>query len=186
MDAVCNCHAAALRSAPAGSPVIAVVGAPNSGKSTLFNALTGSRVQEGNWPGTSVEVSRGTWRVGERPYDLIDLPGAYSLEPASPDEAFTRSMLLDAPPDLVLVAVDAAALGRALYLVSQLLEHEMRVVVALTKSDLAPGVDTGLLADRLGVPVVDVDPRHRRRLQDLAPVVTSALGDQPRRHRRTP
>lgn len=186
MAAVCNCHDAAWRSAPAGSPVITVVGAPNSGKSTLFNALTGSRVQEGNWPGTSVEIARGTWRVEGHTLDLIDLPGAYSLEPASPDEAFTRSMLLDAPPDLVLVAVDADALGRGLYLVSQLLEHELRVVIALTKTDLAPGIDTALLAERLGVPVVAVDPRRRRHLADLAPVITATLNATPQRLRQAP
>ncbi|MDO5511316.1 ferrous iron transport protein B [Corynebacterium sp.] len=185
MAAVCNCHDAALRSAPAGSPVIAVVGAPNSGKSTLFNALTGSRVQEGNWPGTSVEIARGTWSAG-RPLDLIDLPGAYSLEPASPDEAFTRDMLLGTPPDLVLVAVDATALARGLYLVSQLLEHELRVLVALTKTDLAPDIDASVLEQRLGVPVVAVNPRLRRRLDDLAPAVVAALDTPPTRLRQAP
>lgn len=186
MSALPSCHAAALRSAPVGSPVVAVVGAPNSGKSTLFNALTGSRVQEGNWPGTSVDVARGEWRPGGTPLDLIDLPGAYSLEPASPDEEFTRDMLLDDPPDAVLAVVDASALARGLYLVSQLLEHRLRVVVALTKTDVADPVDAAALSAAAGVPVVAVNPRHRRHLADLGPVVETALEQEPRALRPSP
>lgn len=181
-----GCHGPALRSAPPGSPVVAVVGAPNSGKSTLFNALTGSRVQEGNWPGTSVDVARGEWRPGGTPLDLIDLPGAYSLEPASPDEEFTRDMLLDDPPDAVLAVVDASALARGLYLVSQLLEHELRVVVALTKTDVADPVDTAALSAATGVPVVAVNPRQRRHLAELGPALEAALGREPRALRSAP
>ncbi|WP_291340922.1 ferrous iron transport protein B [Corynebacterium sp.] len=181
-----GCHGPALRSAPVGSPVVAVVGAPNSGKSTLFNALTGSRVQEGNWPGTSVDVARGEWRPGGTPLDLIDLPGAYSLEPASPDEEFTRDMLLDDPPEAVLAVVDASALGRGLYLVSQLLEQELRVVVALTKTDVADPVDTAALAAAVGVPVVAVNPRQRRHLSDLGPALEAALEREPRALRSAP
>ncbi|MDO5669505.1 MAG: ferrous iron transport protein B [Corynebacterium sp.] len=185
MNAPC-CHDGALRSAPEGSPVIAVVGAPNSGKSTLFNALSGARVQEGNWPGTSVEISRSTWHTAARPFDLIDLPGAYSLDPVSPDEAFTRDMLIDAPPDLIIVTVDATALARGLYLVTQLLERNLRVLIAVTKADLAPGINITELATRLDAPVVDVDPRHRRGLDALAPAVEKALAEEPRRRRNAP
>lgn len=197
MPATQNCHGSALRLAPAGSPVITVVGAPNSGKSTLFNALTGSRVQEGNWPGTSVDVARGSWTVRDATdatdatagtvYDLIDLPGAYSLDPVSPDEEFTREMLLDEEaPDAVIAVVDAANLGRGLYLVAQLLEHELRVVVALTKTDMAPHVDVPALAARLGVDVIPVNPRQRRRLDDLAPALADALGTTAQARRAAP
>ena len=85
----CKCSDTGLKTAPEGAPIIALIGAPNSGKSTLFNGLTGARVQMGNWPGTSVEISRGAWDN----YDLIDFPGAYSLDAHSPDEAFTRAMI---------------------------------------------------------------------------------------------
>ncbi len=76
----CHCESHG-KTAPAGSPVIALVGAPNAGKSTLFNGLTGAKARMGNWPGTTVEVSRGAWKVGETTYDVIDFPGAYSLDP---------------------------------------------------------------------------------------------------------
>lgn len=97
--------------AGAGAPVVALAGSPNSGKSTIFNALTGARVTMGNWPGTTVEVARGIWRAqaGQAPgqgastqtdpellITLIDLPGAYSLDPLSPDEALTRQLVGDA------------------------------------------------------------------------------------------
>ena len=105
-----SCHDCAGASpAPAGSPVIALVGAPNSGKSTLFNALTGAKAQMGNWPGTTVEVSRGAWKAGDVTYDVIDFPGAYSLDAMSPDEELTREMLINREseerPDLSLIHI---------------------------------------------------------------------------------
>jgi ferrous iron transport protein B len=109
-----SCHGDSAR--PTGdvhAPVVALAGAPNVGKSTLFNALTGARRAVGNWPGTTVEVGRGAWPLhGDGPGEvrLIDLPGAYSLDPLSPDEELTRALLLDLPderPDLVVVVVSA-------------------------------------------------------------------------------
>ncbi len=84
--------------APAGTPVVALAGAPNVGKSTLFNRLTGARRDVGNWPGTTVEVGRGLMDDGVHRFDVIDLPGAYSLDPLSPDEALTRALLVDVEP----------------------------------------------------------------------------------------
>ena len=183
-----SCHGApAMAVAAAGSPVITLVGAPNSGKSTLFNALTGAKVQTGNWPGTSVEISRGLWNIGDTPVDLIDLPGAYSLDPLSPDEAFTREMLVDCPaderPDVVVVLIDATAPARGLNLAFQVAEHPYRVVLAVTKQDVAADqgihIDLESLAKAVGMPVVAVNGRRRENLGGLRDAVTRALATEP-------
>ena len=179
-----GCHATSGGGpAPKGAPVVAMIGAPNSGKSTLFNALTGAKVQMGNWPGTSVEVSRGEWRVDGDARDLIDFPGAYSLDAMSPDEELTREMLVHRDdgerPDAVVVVVDATALARGLYLFTEIAEHPNRIVVAVTKLDVAAAqgtdIDVAALQDALDVPVVAVDPRRRTGLDDVATAVTGAL-----------
>ncbi len=196
------CHGPVGVDAGAGAPIVALAGSPNVGKSTLFNALTGLRATTGNWPGTTVEVGRGVWRFrgddrvcdcascdgacaaeAGREFTLVDLPGAYSLDPLSPDEQLTRTLLIDAPvgerPDAVVVGVDAAHLARALFLVCQLRETAHRVVVALTMTDLARKagveVDSHALAEALGCPVVVVDPRRRTGLDNLTRTVREAL-----------
>jgi ferrous iron transport protein B len=166
------------------SQVIALVGAPNVGKSTLFNLLTKSRATMGNWPGTTVEVSRGTWRSpAQGEFPVIDFPGAYSLDSLSPDEALTRQLIVEAPahdtPDLTVAVVDASHLARSLYLVAQLREQPRRMVVALTMVDVARrhgiDVDSQALARALGVPVVEVDPRRRSGLDLLARTFVDSL-----------
>ena len=164
------------------------MGAPNAGKSTLFNGLTGAKARMGNWPGTTVEVSRGAWKVGETTYDVIDFPGAYSLDPISPDEKLTRDLVIDCEdkerPDLVLVAVDAASLGRSLYMVSQLAEKPFRTVVAMTKTDVADSfgttIDAKVLEKALGVRVLEVDPRHRSNLVAVGEAVTEEMRKEPK------
>jgi ferrous iron transport protein B len=178
--------------AAAGAPVIALVGSPNVGKSTLFNSLTGARRQVGNWPGTTVEVGRTQWTLPDGMQTaLVDLPGAYSLDPMSPDEAFTRAMLVsDDPPDLVLVTVDASRLSRSLYLATQVRELPTRVVVALTMSDIAARrdveIDIEQLSSALGCPVVRVQPRHGIGDADLARVVAHTLQQPAPAPRTTP
>lgn len=167
-----------------GTPFVALVGNPNVGKSTLFNALTGAHQRVGNWPGKTVSVAQGDWRTagGGRPLRVADLPGSYSLLPDSPDEALVRDVLT-APegerPDAVVFALDAANPARNLYLLSQILDTDIPVVVALTMTDVAarrgapPAPDA--LARELGLPVVRVEGRTGTGLDRLADAVGEAL-----------
>ena len=183
-----SCHStSSMRIAAEGTPVLALVGAPNSGKSTLFNALTGAKVQTGNWPGTSVEVSRGLWNAQPEAADIIDLPGAYSLDPMSPDEEFTRDMLVECPPcerpDVVVVLVDATAPARGLNLAFQIAEYPYRVVIGVTKEDVAKqqgiSIDTSALSRAVGMPVVSVNGRRRENLDALEGAVAKAMQTGP-------
>ena len=184
-----SCHStSSMRIAKEGTPVLALVGAPNSGKSTLFNALTGAKVQTGNWPGTSVEISRGLWNAQPEAFDIIDLPGAYSLDPMSPDEEFTRDMLVEAPPcerpDVVVVLVDATAPARGLNLAFQIAEHPYRLVIGVTKEDIAKqqgiSIDKSALSHEVGIPVVSVNGRRRENLDALEYEVARAMHTEPR------
>lgn len=183
-----SCHStSSMRIAAEGTPVLALVGAPNSGKSTLFNALTGAKVQTGNWPGTSVEASRRLWNAQPEAFDIIDLPGAYSLDPMSPDEAFTKQMLIDCPaderPDVVVVLVDATAPARGLNLALQIAAEPYRVVLGVTKEDMAEqqgiSIDTDALSRATGMPVVSVNGRRRRNLDGLESAVAQAMRAEP-------
>ncbi|MGI5485529.1 ferrous iron transport protein B [Microtetraspora malaysiensis] len=167
----------------AGDPRVALVGNPNVGKSTLFNMLTGARQRIGNWPGKTVSVAQGTWRSPRGDITLIDLPGTYSLLPGSPDEALTRDLLvdrgMDGRPDLVVITVDAANLARNLYLLAQVMETGVPLVVALTMVDIAKSrgirIDAGRLAELVGAPVVPVVPRRGEGVDELGRVIGEAL-----------
>src|SRR3954471_7778475 len=163
---------------------VALVGNPNTGKTTLFNALSGLRQRVGNYPGVTVELKKGTARDGERAFDLIDLPDTYSLAARSPDEMVAVDLLLghcpgEPRPDVILAIVDASNLDRHLYLVTQLLELGRPVVVALNMLDVAAGqklrIDAPLLSKKLGLPVVSIRANKGRGLAELRRAVWEAV-----------
>ena len=145
-------------------------------------------MQTGNWPGTSVEISRGLWNAQPEAFDIIDLPGAYSLDPMSPDEEFTRDMLVESPPcerpDVVVVLVDATAPARGLNLAFQIAEHPYRVVIGVTKEDIAKqqgiSIDTSALSHEVGIPVVSINGRRRENLDALEREVARAMHTESR------
>jgi ferrous iron transport protein B len=144
--------------------VVGVVGNPNCGKTTLFNALTGAKQRVGNWPGVTVERKVGRYAFDGVEFELVDLPGTYSLEVSdesvSVDEAIARDYVAGREADLVVNIVDASNLERNLYLTTQLLEMKVPTVVALNMMDVATergiDIDVAALAQRLGCPVVPV------------------------------
>lgn len=184
-----SCHDEAPGAAPArtallDAPRVVLVGNPNAGKSTLFNALTGARQRVVNAPGTTVELQDGRWRAAGTEVRLVDLPGTYSLLARSPDEQVAADEVRSSATDLAVLVVDAAALARSLLLVGQVARTGVPVVVALTLADVARSrgltVPDEHLAARLGVPVVVVDPRTGRGTDALARAVVGALADPPR------
>lgn len=144
------------------SHTVALIGNPNSGKSSLFNALTGARQRTGNWPGVTVERKEGWFRHGDDKFVLVDLPGIYSLdsEETSADERIAREFILSGKAEAIVNIVDATHLERALYLSLQLIETETPVCLALNMMDLARrqglSLDLQALSEALGVPVVPV------------------------------
>lgn len=140
------------------SGTIALVGNPNSGKTTVFNALTGANQHVGNWPGVTVEKKEGTFRFQGKQYNVVDLPGTYSLGAFSEDEVVAREFILTGNPDVIIDVVDASNIERNLYLTTQLFEMGKKVVIALNMIDEAEkrqmSFDIDKLSKRLGVPVV--------------------------------
>ena len=158
-------------------PLVAVAGSPNAGKSALFNALTGARQKVGNYPGVTVERHSGRLTLADgRPVELVDLPGAYSLDPASPDEAVTRDVLLgkqqgERQPDALVIVLDASNLDNHLRFALQLIELGLPSIIALNMVDLAKRdgleLDSSVLERQLGVPVVETVAVRRRGIPEL-------------------
>ena len=138
----------------------ALAGNPNSGKTTLFNALTGSTAHVGNWPGVTVDKREGVYKKGSEPVDIVDLPGIYSLSPYTPEEVIARNFVLDEHPDCIINIVDATNLERNLYLTTQLMELDVPMVVALNMTDVldkrGDTIDVRALERRIGIPVVEI------------------------------
>lgn len=169
----------------AAIPMIALVGNPNAGKSSLFNALTGARQKIANYPGVTVERKAGHASFADgRPMSLVDLPGSYSLTPASPDEAVTRDVVLgqqagERRPDALIVVVDAANLDNHLCFALELIALGLPTVVALNMLDLAERdgltLDPAIVSRELGVPVVPTVAVRKRGLTDLLAAVDGAI-----------
>ncbi len=170
-----------------GSLTVVLIGNPNTGKSTLFAALSGVQQRVGNYPGVTVEKKLGQMAHAGRRWALVDLPGTYSLAPRSPDEMVAVDVLLgrqrDVPaPDVVLSVVDANNLERNLYLISQVFALGRPIVIALTMVDVARAhgleIDVELLRRHLGVPVVSVQAHRRLGLDALKAALVEAT-DRP-------
>lgn len=158
---------------------VAVVGNPNSGKTTLFNSLTGSKQRIGNWPGVTVERKEGNVSLGESSVLLVDLPGVYSLAAHSEDEKIARDYILSGEPDMVINIVDAANLERNLYLTTQLLEMQIPLLLVVNMLDLAKkrgmAIDLALLEKSLGCPVVGISATNKQDIRRVKLVLAEVL-----------
>lgn len=161
---------------------IALAGNPNCGKTTLFNALTGSHQTVGNWPGVTVEKKSGSFTVNDQQITLVDLPGAYSLQPcdaSSEDERVAREYILSGESSLVVNIVDASNLERNLYLTAQLIEIQVPLIVAVNMLDVAKNhsisVDLDKLAQELGCPVVGLVASRETGVDDLKQAISRQL-----------
>ncbi len=164
---------------------VAVVGNPNTGKTTLFNALTGLSQHTGNYPGVTVESALGEFREGQDRFLVVDLPGTYSLAARAPDEMVAVSVLLGhgkgvAQPDVIVCVVDATNLDRNLYLTTQVIDIGRPLVIALTMTDLADKqglrLNLPVLEHRLGVPIIAVHAARRSGLTALRQAIRTAAG----------
>jgi ferrous iron transport protein B len=162
--------------------VVALAGNPNTGKSTVFNALTGLRQHTGNWPGKTVTRAEGGYSFGGARYKIVDLPGTYSLLSTSMDEEVARNFILFGQPDVTVIVVDATRLERNLNLVLQVLEITDRAVICLNLMDEARRYDLDIdhrrLARDLGVPVVPCTARVGEGLEELLRAVQDVVSGE--------
>ena len=172
----------------APSPLtVALIGNPNTGKSSLFNALAGVRQRVGNYPGVTVEKKVGRFEVEKKRFEIIDLPGTYSLAPRSPDEMVAVDVLLGrqsdvAPPDIILCILDASNLERNLYLVSQVLELGRPTILVLNMIDIAEKrglkIDLQKFSRQLNLTVLPVQANKKIGIEELKRALVSASADQ--------
>ncbi|MBN1437964.1 MAG: ferrous iron transport protein B [Anaerolineales bacterium] len=167
---------------PSDQVVVAIAGQPNSGKSTVFNLLTGLSQHVGNWPGKTIEQKRGTHRTESRTLELVDLPGTYSLSAHSPEECVARDFIVREQPDLVVAVVNAATLERHLYLLSELLVLPVPVVLGLNMMDVAEAqglqIDVRALEQALGLPVIPMVASRNQGIRELVTAIEQLL-DKP-------
>lgn len=174
--------------------ILALAGNPNTGKSTVFNALTGLRQHTGNWPGKTVSRAEGAYSFNEKKYKIVDLPGTYSLLSTSTDEEVARNFILFGQPDATIIVADATRLERNLNLVLQVLEITDRAVLCLNLMDEAKRnhieIDVRTLSKELGIPVIPAAARQREGipelLQAIEDVVTGTFVCRPHRLQKLP
>ncbi len=163
---------------------VALTGNPNVGKSTVFNALTGMRQHTGNWSGKTVETAVGICKTDFAKLVLTDLPGCYSLDPHSAEEAVTRDHLLSGDSDIAVVVCDASLLERNLILALQVMAISPRTVIVLNLMDEAEkkgiAVDSDIVAREMGVPVIPAAARSGRGIEDIPQVITDEMAKPPR------
>jgi ferrous iron transport protein B len=161
---------------------IALVGQPNTGKSTVFNLLTGMNQHVGNWPGKTVEKKEGEFSYNGNMFRMIDLPGTYSMSANSAEELIARDYLIKKRPNLIIVLVNAATLERNLYLVAEVLALKLPVVIALNMMDVAGDegklIRPDVLESRLGVKVVPMVASKKKGLNELLKVLDSGVGKE--------
>lgn len=166
---------------------VALIGNPNSGKTSLFNKLTGLHQKVGNFPGITVEKKSGQFNHGEQKVDLVDLPGTYSLQPRSMDEEVAANAILNADsaehPELVLIVVDASHLKTSLYLALQVLEQNIPAILVLNMADqlnrLTSKLDLSILSQSLNVPVVKTNAREGKGIPELKAAIANHALDAP-------
>jgi small GTP-binding protein len=160
--------------------VVALAGNPNSGKTTVFNNLTGARQHVGNWPGVTVEKKEGSCSFNRRDIKVIDLPGVYSLTAYSPDEVVAGNFITEGKPDVVVDIVDAANLERNLYLAVQIMEMGVPLILALNMMDEAEAkrykIDVATISKEMGVPVVPMVANRNKGTIDLLGKIVEVAG----------
>ena len=161
------------------TPVIALLGQPNAGKSTIFNMMTGSHQHVGNWPGKTVDQKEGEFKCHDKRMILADLPGSYSLSAGSDEEVITRDYITSGNADLVLVLADASQLGRSLFMLADFVGTNVPAVLILNMMDVANGqgieIDTKLLSEKLGIPVVPMSAIRKKDYDTLYDVISVSL-----------
>lgn len=166
-----------------GTPMIALLGQPNSGKSTIFNMMTGSHQHVGNWPGKTVDQKEGECRWNGQRMILADLPGSYSLSAGSDEEVITRDYIASGNADLVLVMADASQLRRSLYMLADFVGTKVPAVLVLNMMDVAKGqgisIDTDALSRKLGIPVVPMSAIRKKDYRALYESMEAALAQKP-------
>ena len=165
------------------TPVIALLGQPNSGKSTIFNMMTGSHQHVGNWPGKTVDQKEGEFRYNGKQMILADLPGSYSLSAGSDEEIITKDYISSGNADLVLVMADASQLKRSLYMLADFVGTKVPAVLVLNMMDVAHGqgitIDVNKLSEKLGIPVVPMSAIRKKDYQTLYSVIERSLNQKP-------